>query len=70
MNKFAIVGALVVAATGTALAPGHGNSVSPSRGYDRSFGVGVILVNAPGGDSIQCDPKVKSSPIRCKPDGW
>jgi len=26
--------------------------------------------NAPGGDSIQCDPRNPQSPIRCTPDGW
>jgi hypothetical protein len=30
----------------------------------------VVFANPPGGDYIQCDPRVKSSPIRCTPDGW
>jgi hypothetical protein len=28
------------------------------------------LANAPGGAYIQCDPRSKSSPVRCTPDGW
>jgi hypothetical protein len=28
------------------------------------------FANAPGGAYIQCDPRSKSSPVRCTPDGW
>ncbi len=70
MRKLVIAGGLVVAASSAALAPGHRNNVPYSLGYDQGSGARMILVNAPGGAYIQCDPNNKSSPVRCKPDGW
>jgi hypothetical protein len=70
MRKLVIAGALVVAASSAALASGHGNSVPYSLDYDQGSGAKVTFVNAPGGAYIQCDPNNKSSPVRCKPDGW
>jgi hypothetical protein len=70
MHKLIIAGGLVVAATSAALVPGHGNNVSYSLVYDQGSGARVILINAPGGAYIQCDPNNKSSPVRCNADGW
>jgi hypothetical protein len=30
----------------------------------------AAFANAPGGAYVQCDPRSKSSPVRCAPDGW
>jgi hypothetical protein len=30
----------------------------------------AAFANPPGGAYIQCDPRSKSSPVRCTADGW
>jgi hypothetical protein len=67
MNKrFITVGLLVAAG----LAPAYGHYVPYGFGYGQDFGARVTLANAPGGAYVQCDPRSKSSPVRCSPDGW
>jgi hypothetical protein len=68
MHKLVIAASLVTAATSAALAPGQGYDAP--GGHGRDFRTGIVLINAPGGAYIQCDPRIKSSPVRCKPDGW
>jgi hypothetical protein len=65
MKRLLIAAGLLVAAE---LAPSYGYYV-PS-GFGHVFGARVTLANAPGGAYIQCDPRSKSSPVRCTPDGW
>ena len=68
MNRFAMTAAVVVAATSAAWAPNNGRPDGFGDSWD--FDARATLVNAPGGDYIQCDPRNPSSPVRCKPDGW
>jgi hypothetical protein len=65
MKRLLIAVGLLVAA---GLAPGYGDFVP--YGFGQDSGARVILANAPGGAYIQCDPRSKSSPVRCTPDGW
>jgi hypothetical protein len=30
----------------------------------------AAFANPPGGAYVQCDPRSKSSPVRCTADGW
>jgi hypothetical protein len=66
MNKALM--AILVAASAAAAAQGY--DVPSGSGYGQGFAAEVSLANAPGGAYIQCDPKSKSSPIRCTPDDW
>ncbi|MFY9696122.1 MAG: hypothetical protein WA776_22335 [Xanthobacteraceae bacterium] len=69
MKKLLLAAVLLSAATPAALASGYGRHVT----YDLAAGQGgdaITLVNAPGGDYIQCDPRNSSSPVRCKADSW
>jgi hypothetical protein len=43
---------------------------APAGGSGHGVRAKVILVNAPGGSYIDCDPRNPNSPIRCTPDGW
>lgn len=70
MNKLLIAVGLLAAAVSAASAPGYGYDVPDGFGYGQGFGARVTLANAPGGAYIQCDPRSKSSPVRCTPDGW
>jgi hypothetical protein len=68
MKKSLFAAALLMAATPAALASGHGRNATYGAGQGSD--AAVTLVNAPGGDYIQCDPRNPSSPVRCKADGW
>jgi hypothetical protein len=70
MNKLLLAAALLMAATPEAPALGRGRSVLYDSAAGRGLDAAVTLVNAPGGDYIQCDPRNPSSPVRCKADSW
>jgi hypothetical protein len=70
MNKLLLAAALLMAATPAALASGRGRNVPYGATAGQDVDATVTLVNAPGGDYIQCDPRNPSSPVRCKADGW
>ena len=70
MNKLLLVAALLAAVTPAALASGRGRTVLYDSAAGRDLDAAVTLVNAPGGDYIQCDPRNPSSPVRCKADSW
>ncbi len=70
MKKLLLAAALLMAATPAALALGHSRSVLYDSAAGQRMGAAVTLVNAPGGDYVQCDPRNPSSPVRCKADSW
>jgi hypothetical protein len=70
MNKLLLAAALLTAMAPAALASGRGRGVLYDSAADRGLDAAVTLVNAPGGDYIQCDPRNPSSPVRCKADSW
>ncbi len=70
MNKLLLAAALLTAAAPAALASGYGRNVPHGSAAGQGLDATFTLVNAPGGDYIQCDPRNPSSPVRCKPDGW
>jgi hypothetical protein len=70
MNRLLLAAVLLMAAMPAALASGHGRNVPYGATAGQDVDATVTLVNAPGGDYIQCDPRNPSSPVRCKADGW
>jgi hypothetical protein len=70
MKRLLLAAALLMAATPAALASGHGRNVPYGFAANQDVDAPVTLINAPGGDYIQCDPRNPSSPVRCKADSW
>ena len=70
MKKLLLVAALLTAMTPAALASGRGRTALYDFAAGRDLDAAVTLVNAPGGDYIQCDPRNPTSPVRCKADSW
>jgi hypothetical protein len=70
VNRLLLAAVLLMAATPAALASGRGRNAPYDATAGQDLDASVTLVNAPGGDYIQCDPRNPSSPVRCKADGW
>jgi hypothetical protein len=70
MKRLFFAASLLMAATPAALASGHSRSALYDSAAGAGLGAAVTLVNAPGGDYVQCDPRNPSSPVRCKADSW